>query len=61
MDVELSRLTDVVGSTESTKYRTFNSVKHIDRMRADITRITRWIEEKEGRLPEYFTPDYSEE
>ena len=54
MDVELSRLSDVVGSVES-QSRRFSNLKHIEQMRADIYFIMRWITEKEGELPEYFT------
>ena len=54
MDVELSRLSDVVGSVES-QSRRFSNLKHIEQMRADIYFIMRWISEKEGELPEYFT------
>ena len=54
MDVELSRLSDVVNTRES-KDQTFSNLKHIDQMRVDIFSIMKWIREQEGTMPEYIT------
>jgi len=54
MDVELSRLTDIVGEAES-RERAFSNLKNIDQMRVDIAAIMKWIKKQEGTLPEYIT------